>query len=56
MNDLGLATIKPIRAFLAGTEAIGFSMENVPERYAWIHGTLIRLRDGTLNKGDKLGV
>jgi hypothetical protein len=32
MNDSGLATIEPIRAIMAGTEAIGFSMESMPER------------------------
>jgi hypothetical protein len=43
MNDTQLETIEQIRAFLAGTEAIAFSMESTPERYAWIQNTLIRL-------------
>ena len=53
MNDSGLETIEQIRAFVASTEAIEFSMESTPERYAWIQGTLIRLRYVTLNKGNK---
>lgn len=53
MNDTQLETIEQIRAFLAGTEAIAFSMESTPERYAWIQDTLIRLRYVSLSKGDK---
>ncbi len=53
MNDTQLETIGQIRGFLAGTEAIEFSVESTPERYAWIQGTLIRLRYVSLSKGDK---
>ena len=53
MNDTRLETIEQIRAFVAGTEAIEFSMESTPERYAWIQATLIRLRYVSLSKGDK---
>lgn len=53
MNDTQLETTEQIRAFLAGTEAIEFSMDSTRERYAWIQGTLIRLRYVTLSKGNK---
>jgi transposase InsO family protein len=53
MNDTQLETIEQIRAFLAGTEAIEFSMQSPRERYTWIQATLIRLRYVSLSKGDK---
>ena len=53
MNDTQLETIEQIRAFLAGIEAIEFSMESPLERYRWIQATLIRLRYVSLSKGDK---
>jgi len=53
MNDTQLETIEQLRAFLAGTEAIEFSMESPLERYTWIQDTLIRLRYVSLSKGDK---
>lgn len=38
---MGLGTIKQIRAFMAGTDAIGFSMDSTPKPYALIQGALI---------------
>lgn len=40
-NAMGLGTIEQIRAFMAGTDAIGFSMDSTPKPYALIQGTLI---------------
>lgn len=53
MNDTQLKTIEQIRTFLAGSQAVTFSIKTTKDRYAWVESVLIRLRYMTLNKADK---
>ena len=42
MNDEQIQTMDQIRAFLAGSEAMEFSVEGTAARYAWIAATLVK--------------
>ncbi|MGH8545348.1 MAG: hypothetical protein ACREX3_17325 [Gammaproteobacteria bacterium] len=53
MNDRQLETVKQVGEFLASTEIVEFSIESTEGRYALIHATLRKFRDGQLGKAEK---
>ena len=53
MNDNNIKTLPQVRAFLDGTQALEFSLNNRSERYDFVRRTLIRLAYHTLSKSDK---
>nr|VFJ67105.1 MAG: hypothetical protein BECKDK2373C_GA0170839_11601 [Candidatus Kentron sp. DK] len=53
MNDTNVKTIDQVRAFLAGTSAVEFSISSKGECYKWIEQVLIRLNYPSRSKTDK---
>ena len=46
MNDQKIRSLDDVRAFLAGTTQMEFSIEGNDERYRWIEQTLRRFKYG----------
>ena len=53
MNDEQIQTMDQIRAFLAGSEAMEFSVEGTAARYGWIAATLVKFGYWTCSKHKK---
>jgi len=53
MNDKKLQSLEDVRMFLAGTVAMGFSIQGKDARYDWIEQTLRRFRYRSLGRGDR---
>lgn len=53
MNDKKIRTLEDVRAFLAGSAAMEFSITDKAERYRWIEQTLRRFNYRTLGRADR---
>ena len=53
MNDKKIRTLEDVRAFLAGSVAMEFSITDKAERYRWIEQTLRRFKYRTLGRADR---
>ena len=53
MNDKKIRTLEDVRAFLAGSAAMEFSITDKAERYRWIEQTLRRFQYRTLGRADR---
>ena len=53
MDDGEVETIKQIKEFLSGSEALSFAGISVQERYEWIQTVLMRFKYGRLRRAEK---
>jgi len=53
MNDEQLQTVEQVRAFLEGSEAVGFRGVTTQEKYYWTEGVLIRFSYHRLKRAEK---
>ena len=53
MNDKQIQSLEEIRAFLAGTTQMEFSIEGKDQRYRWIEQTLRRFKYRTLGRAER---
>ena len=53
MNDKKIQSLEDVRAFLAGTTQMEFSIEGKDERYRWIEQTLRRFKYRTLRRAER---
>lgn len=53
MNDKKIRTLDDVRAFLAGSVAMEFSITDKAERYRWIEQTLRRFKYRTLGRAER---
>lgn len=53
MNEKKLQSLEDVRAFVAGTMEVEFSIEDKDERYRWIEQTLQRFKYRTLGRADR---
>ncbi len=53
MNDKKIRSLEDIRAFLAGTTQMEFSIKGKDERYRWIEQTLRRFKYRTLGRAER---
>jgi hypothetical protein len=53
MNDKKICSLEDVRAFLAGSTAMEFSIADKGERYRWIEQTLRRFKYRTLGRAER---
>jgi hypothetical protein len=53
MNDEDLQTIKQVKQFLEGSEALTFGGISIEERYKWVETVLVRFTYSRLNRAEK---